>query len=381
MKQSEASNPFLFGTVALDEAFTDREREIAELSSDMRNGQDVVVFAPRRFGKSSLIWAAAQSVRKNGVLVAPVDLMATPTKERLASALAASVYENIASPLERVWEKAAAPFRRLRVQPAMTLDPDTGSLAFTFSTTREPADVDATIEQLLKLPAELGEERGLRTVLVFDEFQEVVELDPHLPKLMRAIFQRQPQVGHVYLGSKRHVMDRIFNDENEPFWRSAKPIELGLIDPEHFSPFIAERLKATGRAPDQAAIARLLALTRGHPHATQELAYFLWEQTPAGEAASVERLEAALGAVLRAEHSHFTLLWEEASTVQRLVLEALAKEPGRPLTQAYRDRHGLPSAASVQTALRALAQREVVAGERGDYRIVEPFLAEWLGRR
>lgn len=380
MNGSAALNPFLFGTLALDDSFADRAGEIAELSSDMRNGQDVVVFAPRRFGKSSLIWAAARSLAKDGVLVAQVDLMTTPTKERLAAALAASIYENIASPLERVWEKAAAPFRRLRVQPAISLDPETGAVAFTFSTSREQADVDATLEQLLDLPAELGAERGRRTALVFDEFQEVVDIDPRLPKLMRAIFQRQPEVAHVYLGSKRHVMDRIFNDENEPFWRSAKPIELHLIDPALFSPFIAARLQATERAPDSAAIDRLLALTGGHPHATQELAYFLWEQTPPGEAASVERLEAALEAVLRAEHSHFTLLWEEASTVQRLVLQALAREPGHPQTKAYRDRHGLPSAASVQQALRALTQREVVAGERGAYRIVEPFLTEWLRR-
>jgi hypothetical protein len=42
------SNPFRFGALALDEAFTNREREIAELRADVLNGQDVVVFAPRR---------------------------------------------------------------------------------------------------------------------------------------------------------------------------------------------------------------------------------------------------------------------------------------------------------------------------------------------
>ena len=263
----------------------------------------------------------------------------------------------------------------------MSLDPETGAVAFTFSTAREAADVDATIEQLLELPAELGAERGRRTALVFDEFQEVVDVDPRLPKLMRAIFQRQPEVSHVYLGSKRHVMDRIFNDENEPFWRSAKPIELGLIDPDHFAPFLAERLRASGRAPDPEAIDQLLQLTGGHPHATQELAYFLWEQTPAGATASVQRLQTALDSVLRAEHAHFTLLWEEVSAVQRLVLQALAREEGHPQSQPYRDRHGLPSAASVQKALGALSRREVIAGERGAYRIVEPFLTPWLRRQ
>ena len=55
-------NPFRFGALALDEAFTDREAEIAELRADVRNGQDVVVFAPRRYGKSSLVWRAAQEL-------------------------------------------------------------------------------------------------------------------------------------------------------------------------------------------------------------------------------------------------------------------------------------------------------------------------------
>lgn len=381
MEAHSSSNPFLFGALALDESFADREGEIAELASDMRNGQDVVVFAPRRYGKSSLIWAATRSLAKDGVLVAQVDLMTTPTKERLAAALAAAIYENIASPLERVWDKATAPFRRLRLQPAMSLDPETGGVAFSFAAARESADVDATIEQLLELPAELGAERGRRTALVFDEFQEIVNIDPHLPKLMRAIFQRQPEVAHVYLGSKRHVMERIFNDDNEPFWRSAKPIELTRIAPEEFSSFIVQRLEGTGRGADPEAVAQLLGLTEGHPHATQELAYFLWEQTPAGATASGERLELALEAVLRAEHSHFSLLWEEAARVQRQVLQALAREPGHPQSKAYRSRYDLPTAASVQKALRALQQREIVTGDRGAFRIVEPFLTEWLNSR
>ena len=55
--RSEPKNPFRYGALAFDEAFTDREREMRELESDIRNGQDVVVFAPRRYGKSSLVLA------------------------------------------------------------------------------------------------------------------------------------------------------------------------------------------------------------------------------------------------------------------------------------------------------------------------------------
>jgi AAA+ ATPase superfamily predicted ATPase len=372
------SNPFRFGALALDESFADREGERDELCSDIRNGQDVVVFAPRRFGKSSLAWSAARAAAADGVLVAQVDLMTTPTKERLAAALAESIYTQIASILERAREKALAPFRDLRVQPTVTVDPTNGSFSFAFRAEQGGADIDATLERLIQLPAELGVARGRRTALIMDEFQEIVEIDPGLPNLLRAVFQQQPEVAHVYLGSKRHVMARIFSDENEPFWRSAKSIELGLIEREPFAHFITARFEVTGKAIDGEALGELLARTDGHPYATQELCYFLWEQTSEGEEASVEQLQQALTAVLRSEHAHFSLLWDEASTAQKLVLQALANEPGRPYKADYRVRHALPPATNVQRALRSLEQREIVKGEEGAYRIVEPFLAEWL---
>lgn len=377
-RSGEKSNPFRFGALALDESFADREDERAELVSDIRNGQDVVVFAPRRCGKSSLAWSAAQTLAREGVLVAQVDLMTTPTKERLAAALARSIFETITSPLERIRERALAPFRGLQIQPTVTVDPEDGSLSFSFAAERGEADVDATLERLLQLPAELGGAGKRRTALVMDEFQEIVDVDPGLPKLLRSVFQQQPEVAHVYLGSKRHIMEQIFSDANEPFWRSAKPIELGPIEAEPFARFIADRFRNTDRGVDEYAIGELLAITGGHPYATQELAYFLWEQIPSGGMGSRGHLRSALAAVLRSEHAHFSLLWEGASTVQRLVLAALAQEPGHPFSTAYRARHDLPAATNVQKALRALERRETIVGSAGAYRIVEPFLAEWL---
>jgi hypothetical protein len=375
---SFVGNPFHFGALALDESFTDREGERAELASDIRNGQDVVVIARRRLGKSSLAWSAAQMVGSDGVLVAQVDLMTTPTKERLAAALAGSIFEQIASTLERVKETALAPFRRLQIQPTVTVDAEDGSYSFSFAVGERQADIDATLERLLRLPGELAASRGRRAALVMDEFQQIVEIDPLLPNLMRAVFQQQPEVAHVYLGSRRHVMQRIFNDENEPFWRSAKTIELGPIDPVAFAPFLVDRFHATGKAIAPEAVAGVLGHTDGHPYATQQLCYFLWERTADGEEASVDLLALALGDVLRSEHTHFGLLWERSTPSQKLVMEALAREPGHPFKAEYRRRHGLGPATNVQRALKTLEQNEIAIGQGGAYQLVEPFLAAWL---
>ena len=379
MSSRTKTNPFRFGALALDEEFADREDELAELTRDIRNGQDVVILAPRRYGKSSLVWQATQQLVSKRVLVAQVDLMTTPTKERLAEKLAETIYENVASVLERAREKALAPFRGLQVQPTVTVNPEDGSFSFSFSLTHRPEAIEATLERLLELPAELAASKKRRVALIMDEFQEIVRIDPDLPRLLRSVFQQQPEVAHLYLGSRRHIMERIFNDENEPFWRSAKAIELDTIPPEPFAEFLVRRFRQSGKKVDPRAIDALLARTHGHPYATQELSYFLWEQASPAKPASDGELDAALAEVVRAEHAHFTLLWQDASAAQKLVLQALAREqPARPFRAAYRQQHGLPPATNVQRALRALTEREIVARTDGEYRIAEPFLAEWI---
>ena len=202
----------------------------------------------------------------------------------------------------------------------MTIDPEDGSPTFGFDAGPRKEDIDATLERLFELPAQLAADRNARAALVFDEFQQIVDIDPRLPDLMRSIFQEQPEVAHVYLGSKHSMMTEIFNDENEPFWRSAKQMELGVIPPDLFRPFIRARFAATGRGIGDDVIARVLDVTRGHPYGTQELCYAMWEVTPEGSVADDDAFDAGLGRVLRSENSHFDRIWEKASKGQRTTL-------------------------------------------------------------
>src|SRR6478735_4240321 len=242
----------------------------------MLNGQNVLVYAPRRYGKSSLVLRATQEAMREKALVGYLDLMKTPTKERFAAALAKTIYADVASLVGQTFEKAAELFRGLRVVPTMEVDSD-GTLRFSFQAGRRKTDIDETIERLLELLGELAVERKRRVVIVFDEFQEILALDPRFPNLMRAVFQAQPEVSHVYLGSKRNMLERIFNDRNEPFWRSAKQLEIGPIAPAAFAPFLSDRFAATGKGIADDALQLLLEVTAGHPYGTQELAYFVWE--------------------------------------------------------------------------------------------------------
>ena len=374
------TNPFTFGALALDEAFTNREAELRELGRDLRNGQDVLIYAPRRYGKSSLVLRAAQRAIRSGVLVGYCDLMRTPTKERLAAALAKTIYSDLETAAGQALERATRLFRGLRITPTMEVDPIDGSLRFVFHAGRRRAAIDDTIEALLMLPGQIAAERGRRAALVFDEFQEIVTIDRHYPNLMRAVFQEQPEVAHVYLGSKRHILERIFDDANEPFWRSAKRLEIGPIPAAEFGGFLRRRFEGTEKAIDDDALARLLEATGGHPYGTQELAYFLWELVPTGHFARLGDVETALAQVLRSEHNHFAKLWDDAPHAQRLVMLALAEEPTGSLYSAdYAERHDLPPKPALQRAIGALVTKEIAARDADRaYRIVEPFFADWL---
>jgi hypothetical protein len=374
---SRTRNPFTYGDLVSDEAFTDREAELAQLTSDLRNGQNVALIAPRRYGKSSLVQAALSRLLAEGVLVVEVDLMTTPTKERFAAKLAKSIHDDVTSVLLKAKE-ALRTFTTLRIVPSMTVDLD-GSVRFSFSASRGSEDIDATIERLLELPAELAADQKRELVVFFDEFQEVMAIDPHLPALMRAIFQTQPNVAHLYAGSKRDMMHTLFNDENEPFFRSAKTMEIGTIPLPLFAEFVKAQFDRTNRGVSDEAVERLLDVTGGHPYATQELAFALWDEVPEGFTGTVADFQEALATVLRSENARFTLIWENATQPQKLLLQALAAEPGRPFSNGYRIAHDLPPVSGVQRALAPLVESELVRkAPDGLYELAEPFLRQWV---
>jgi hypothetical protein len=376
--------PFRFGEIVAGAYFADREAEAQLLARDIEHGQNVVLISPRRFGKTSLILRVIEQVRQAGVLVAYVDLLRAPSKERLAAHLAAAIYGGLESPFDRARQRAATLFQHLRIHPKPTLNPD-GSVSFEFGVgmVDEERDADATLEQLLEMPATIARERNRRVALVLDEFQEIVDLDPHLPALMRGVFQTQGEVAHVFLGSRQHLLRRVFTDRGQPLYRLARPITLGPIAQDAFVAFLRERF-AAGRSQIMAdAARRLVDITEGHPNDTQELGHFAWALAVAeGRPATIETVESALGAVVDAEDARFTDLWESLSPHQRLVLLAIALDEGQGLyREETRRRHRLGPPARVQKSVRRLVERELVEPRaNAGYRVPDVFLRAWLQR-
>ncbi|MBI4318734.1 MAG: ATP-binding protein [Chloroflexi bacterium] len=376
------ANPFRYGTVATGEYFTNRLDELSEIEADIRQGQNVVVISPRRFGKTSLISQAIEHLKQKQVLIAYLDLFRTPTKERFADHLADAIYDGLVAPFQRFRQRATDIFQKLPIRPRITINPD-GTPSFEFGAGERSRDIDRTIEELLALPGSVAKARKQPVALVLDEFQEVVELDPHLPALMRAVFQVQTDVSHVFLGSKRHLMRRVFVDENEPMYKLAKPLVLREIKADDFAAFIRDRFAQSGRRISDDATQRILEISDCHPHDTQELCYFTWFiAATEGTEATPDVVERALHKVIEAEDARCTDLWDRLSGRQRIILAALVAEgKAEVYSEKFRRRHGLGAASSVQRALTRLIEQDIVeSSPLGAYRVPDAFFRAWIAR-
>jgi hypothetical protein len=189
-------------------------------------------------------------------------------------------------------------------------------------------------------------------------------------------------VAHVYLGSKQHLLRRVFTNANQPLYNSARIMPLGPIAPERFEPFIRERFDSTGLSIEAPAIARLLEITAGHPHDTQKLCYFAWNLALAiGRAIVAADVDLALAQVVRTDTARYTELWESLTPIQRRVLEMVARVGASEDLRSSRARatHGLKSYATTEYALDALLERSLIDRlEPGRFTVSDVFLFHWL---
>ena len=230
------------------------------------------------------------------------------------------------------------------------------------------------------MPQTVALDRKRRVVVVFDEFQEVLDLDPALPGLMRSVFQEQGEVAHVFLGSRQHLLRDVFADRHQPLYRLARPMTLGPIDAAAFAPYIRDRFAAGHSQVTQDGIDTLLAITAGHPNDTQELAHFAWAGAIAeGSPATRETVRRALAEVVSAESGRFIVIWGNLSPLQRRVLTAAAHDGTRLYTSEVRQRFQLGDPSGLQKALQRLIQLELIESvQRGTYRVPDLFLRAWL---
>ena len=86
-------NPFHTQTLPLDAPFCDRTVEIKELRQHALNGVNVVLYSPRRYGKTSLVRKVQAQLSAEEVLTIYADFFGVTSIDDIATQLAQAVFE------------------------------------------------------------------------------------------------------------------------------------------------------------------------------------------------------------------------------------------------------------------------------------------------
>lgn len=375
----ETRNPFPYGRVVTGEDFADREQELEDLIRDLEAGQSILLTSPRRYGKTSLMVEVLRRMEELGHLTALVDLFGCVTPADVAERLVREVVVRHYSRMESLARFLREGLARLR--PELTMHPD-GTVGLSLRKDVEAVGEEAVFEEVLDAPQALAIRKKKRLVVVLDEFQEVGDLDGRwLLKLIRSKIQHHDSVSYAFTGSKKHVLEQVFADQDGAFYRSARPYGLGRIPPRAFQEHIIERFGATGLSLPDGMVERILGFTEGHPYFTQQLCHEIWNLGTARRTVSEDDFEGAIGLILESQREFYAHIWDGLSGHQRRMLRALAKdETDSPYASDFIKRHRLKSSSHAKRSLGALLEKQLVEKESGTYRVADLFLREWVAR-
>jgi len=367
-------NPFHYGTPVTGAQFAGRTDELRALSARMRDGINVVVASPRRYGKTSLITRAAADIERAGGAVVQVNVLRCRDLPTFAAQLLTQAYRAKHGGWHRLKHGAADFVRRFRIMPTMGFDA-AGMPKFTFAPTMTAADADAVIADVYALLAELAAKGP--AVLVLDEFQAVTDLGEHLPNLLKALADEHPAVSLVVAGSKKHLMERLVIQRDAPLFGMAEHLALDVLPEDVMVAFLVRRSRAGGKELSKEVAQLVVALAGPVPNDVQHLAYEVFDV--AGDAVTAADVSLGLQRAVAHEAGMHADRFEALSPGQRRVLAELAAAPvEQPLSAAFVQAVRLANSSSVRRALEALVEDELVVVRDGAHRVADPFFAAWL---
>lgn len=371
-------NPFYLQEIPLDAPFCNREREIRELQAYAEAKANVVLFSPRRYGKTSLVKRIQNNLSKKGAVTFFVDFFGVASVEDVSSRLAKAVFI-VTHKSEPLWKLALRAMKSFR--PVLKPDLSGGISLSVEPTGSRKSDLDLLEETVDSLQEFINNSKVLVN-LALDEFQEIVILKEALQieGIMRGKIQQQ-RASYFFIGSRRQILLGIFNERQRAFFQSAINYPLKLLPADELAEFIAEQFKKSHRKCSLGLAQKITSLAGLHPYYSQKLAFFTYELSPT---ITEESINLAMERLILSERPVFEAIIQGLSPHQRLLLQALAKEPtSKLLASGYIKKHGLGSVGGIQHSSKQLEELDLIEKdeETGLWHPVDPILTIWLKRQ
>lgn len=370
---TKRENPFRYGIAVDDPYFIDREQELKDYSKWLTSGQSLVIYSPRRYGKTSLMLKLLKKLKKEGYHTVYIDFFRVTSRRRFAELYYSEILKQLPS-----WQKTIKKLSSLtkKIRPVISVDEQgmpVVRLKFEESSGFEE------LAELFDLPQKLSDKK--RWIVVFDEFQEINKLNgDSFEKEMRASLIHHTNMGYAFLGSKMHMLLNMFTHENRAFYQFGKIIELKKLPAEIMEEYLESGCKITGISIKEGTAAGIINICEGIPHYIQYLASAAWEEAVEGKAMLDEAvLRKAVQKIVINQTDYFSSQYERLTLHQQNVLKAISVECENIFNAGFTEKHNLNAISSVQRSVERLLAEGILVRQQNTYLFTDPFFKMWLG--
>jgi hypothetical protein len=363
-------NPFYYGGAITDEHFCNRTSEIKELQEDIYSGLNTLIYAPRRFGKTSFVLKTLQSLPKQKIKYLFLDLMYISTLDEFIN----KYFNALASSLQEPTDKVINFFKSIiKLRPNINVNFDSmGNPSFSLSLNNE--DKIKTLEDVLNIPLSFAKD-NTKVVIVFDEFQELVNLD--LEAKLRSVIQHHAnKVSYIFMGSKKSLLHQMFLNKTRAFYKSVKHFKIKEINKQEWDKFIKKRFEDTNKTIDTKYINMILDITKGFPYYTQQFAYEIWSLTQ--KKVDNDKIIKSLNNIISREEDLFALEWDNLTPNQKKAIKIILNKDGKNIYDEQQLALYQIKIGSIQTALKGLLQKDIVDKISNKYYFQDPLFEYWL---
>jgi hypothetical protein len=359
-------NPFQYARPVPPDELIDREREAGQLLELLRAGHNCLLSAPRRYGKTSLIYRMRADAEREGIPTVYVNFYGMLS------------LEEVVARIERGYRELRGPLRRWLTGKLSSIEASIISPVGGISVAGARADPEARLHELLDLPRGIFSRTGERVLVCFDEFQEVLSTRVALDGAIRSVIEHHvEEASYLFAGSHPGMMAELFDSRERPFFGQARPVALRPLRFEDLSEYIGARFEQTRRDAGDG-LRPLLDIAQGHPQRAMLLAHFLWERTgadgTADEATLVDTLDEVFGELGEA----FDRAWHGFDDGERRTLAAVALSGGMPTQRRALASVELPRTTAVAALERLIAAGHLHSGAEGWVGFVDPLLGRWV---
>jgi len=359
------NNPFKFGSVVSDDYFTDRIAEFASLRQIIASQNHVIIIAPRRFGKTSLVSKVTNSEDRPVIWL---DLQLLTSVSDFAGQLLKQLFKRYP------FEKLKYLISSFRFVPTLSLDPSTNNVEISFQPRVEEF---IQLEDVLNLINKLGENKA-KPIVVLDEFQELLSLDKSLDKKLRSVIQFHENINYVFLGSVETLMKQIFENKKSPFYHFGQVFSLNKIPEKDFLEFIGQRFASI--CSNESEIAhQIVEFTNCHPYYTQQLAFHVWMKLER-ESKTEDIVRTTVSDIVQLHDNDFERLWNTLNNTDKKILIGMSFTEKKLLTNDFTSQNSLNASSTVFSGLKRLCERGILL-KSDKYYFDDPFFREWIIKR